>query len=78
MIPVIMIATMCTKHVATAASSGASDGRARWGFNAEPTWLEEDGVRDFYISRVAIWLDSLRLAHKRAHNECGGLTNVVK
>jgi hypothetical protein len=73
-----MIATMCTKHVAT--GQGRADVRRarKWGISAEPTWLEEDSVRYFYISRVAIWLNSLRRAHERAHNECGGLTNVVK
>jgi len=45
---------------------------------AEPTWLEEDSVGYLYISRVAIWLNSVQLAHERTNNKCGGLTNVVK
>ena len=48
------------------------------GISAEPTWLEEDSVGYFYIPRVAIWLNSVQLAHEWTNNECGGLTNVVK
>lgn len=71
-----MMATMCTKHVATTVERSIR--YLKQGINAEQTGLEEDSIRDFYISRVAIWLDSLRLADKRAHDECGGLTNVVE
>jgi len=72
-----MIATMCTKHVATR-RDGVNVRPEQAGTSAEPTWLEEDSVGYFYIPRVAIWLNSLQLAHERANNECGGLTNIVK
>lgn len=73
-----MIATMCTKHVATGQGQADRQDLVRTEISAEPTWLEEDSVGYFNVSRVAIWLNSMRLAHERANNECGGFTNVVK
>ena len=73
-----MIATMCTKHVATGHGQAERQDWCARRISAEPTWLEEDSVGYFNVSRVAIWLNSVRLAHERANNECGGLTNVVK
>ena len=81
--PVMNIATMCTKHVAARILSvsarspkgpAGSSGPPREN-NARRTWLKDERARDLHIPAIARGLDALTGANERADDKSGGLAN---
>jgi hypothetical protein len=75
---VIIMATMCTKHVASSEWVSGVPRALEVSASARLTWLEYEGPAQVDIAAIAGGLYALLCAHQRTDDECCGLADLVE